>query len=132
MLQITAFYAALLALLFLFLSVRVIAERKEKRVSLGTGDQTELARRTRVHGNFAEYVPMILLLIALAESMSAPHIFLHAAGLMLLAGRMLHAYGLSQSPPVTRYRFYGMVLTLTAMTLAALLCLALSTLFLIV
>ncbi len=54
---ITAFYAALLALLFVFLSVRVIGWRRVKRVELGHGDDSQLLRRMRVHANFAEYVP---------------------------------------------------------------------------
>jgi uncharacterized protein len=132
MLSITAFYAALLAVLFLFLSVRVIGWRRESRVEFGHGEDTELLRRMRVHANFAEYVPFTLLLMALAESMAPPHLLLHLAGLLLVAGRLLHAYGVSQSPPVTRYRVYGMWLTFVALGLAALICLSLSALFLAV
>jgi hypothetical protein len=132
MLSITAFYAALLAVLFLFLSVRVIGWRRERRVEFGHGEDTELLRRMRVHANFAEYVPFTLLLMALAESMAPPHLLLHVAGLLLVAGRLLHAYGVSQSPPVMRYRVYGMWLTFVALGLAALICLSLSALFLAV
>jgi hypothetical protein len=130
MLSITAFYAALLAMLYLVLSVRVIGWRRNARVSLGDGDNPELLRRIRVHANFAEYVPFTLLLMALAESMVPPHFLLHVAGLLLIAGRLLLAYGLSQSPPIMRYRSSGIVLTLTALGVAALTCLALSALFL--
>jgi len=132
MLSITAFYAALLAVLFLFLSVRVIGWRRERRVEFGHGEDTELLRRMRVHANFAEYVPFTLLLMALAESMAPPHLLLHIAGLLLVAGRLLHAYGVSQSPAILRYRVYGMTLTLVALGLAALICLSLSALFLAV
>jgi uncharacterized protein len=132
MLSITAFYAALLAVLFLFLSVRVIGWRRERRVEFGHGEDTELLRRMRVHANFAEYVPFTLLLMALAESMAPPHLLLHIAGLLLVAGRLLHAYGVSQSPAIMRYRVYGMMLTLVALGLAALICLSLSALFLAV
>jgi len=132
MLSITAFYAALLAVLFLFLSVRVIGWRRERRVEFGHGEDTELLRRMRVHANFAEYVPFTLLLMALAESMAPPHLLLHIAGLLLVAGRLLHAYGVSQSPAILRYRVYGMWLTFVALGLAALICLSLSALFLAV
>ena len=132
MLSITAFYAALLAVLFLFLSVRVIGWRRERRVEFGHGEDTELLRRMRVHANFAEYVPFTLLLMALAESMAPPHLLLHIAGLLLVAGRLLHAYGVSQSPAILRYRVYGMWLTFSALGLAALICLSLSALFLAV
>ena len=132
MLSITAFYAALLAVLFLFLSVRVIGWRRERRVEFGHGEDIELLRRMRVHANFDEYVPFTLLLMALAESMAPPHLLLHLAGLLLVAGRLLHAYGVSQSPAVMRYRIWGMWLTFIALGLAALICLSLSALFLAV
>ena len=132
MMTITAFYAALLAALFLLLSVRVIGWRRHRRVELGHGEDLELLRRMRVHANFAEYVPFTLLLMALAESMAPPRLFLHLVGLILLAGRLMHAYGLSQTPHILRYRVWGMTLTFTALGIAALICFTLSTLFLAV
>ena len=132
MLQITAFYAALLAALFIYLSVRVIGWRRTQRVEFGHGEDFELLRRMRVHANFAEYVPFALLLMALAESMAPPDLIVHLAGVLLIAGRLLHAYGTSQSPPIMRYRVYGMMLTFAAIGTAAVACLALSTFFLVV
>jgi uncharacterized membrane protein YecN with MAPEG domain len=132
MLTITAFYAALLAALFLLLSIRVIGWRRMHRVEIGDGDNRELLRRMRVHANFAEYAPFTLLLMALAESMAPPRPLLHLVGLMLVAGRILHAYGLSQSPQILRYRIWGMQLTFTALGIAALICFTLSALFLAV
>jgi uncharacterized membrane protein YecN with MAPEG domain len=126
---ITAFYAALLAVLFLFLSVRVIGWRRERRVEFGHGEDFELLRRMRVHANFAEYVPFALLLMALAESMAPPNLLLHASGIVLVAGRIIHAYGVSQSPPVMRFRTYGTAMTITAIAIAGLTCLALSAFF---
>jgi uncharacterized membrane protein YecN with MAPEG domain len=126
---ITAFYAALLAGLFLFLSVRVIGWRRERRVEFGHGEDFELLRRMRVHANFAEYVPFALLLMALAESMAPPNLLLHASGIVLVAGRIIHAYGVSQSPPMMRLRTYGMAMTIAAIAIAALTCLALSAFF---
>ena len=132
MLRITAFYAALLAVLFIYLSVRVIGWRREHRVEFGHGENSELLRRMRVHANFAEYVPFALLLMGLAESMVPPDLVVHLAGLLLSAGRLLHAYGTGQSPPIMRYRVYGTVLTFAAIGIAAIACLALSTFFLVV
>jgi uncharacterized membrane protein YecN with MAPEG domain len=119
---ITAFYASLLAFLFLLLSLRVINQRREARVEIGSGESPELFRRSRVHANFAEYVPLTLLLIALAESLKAPSIVLHALCLALVAGRLLHAYALSQTPHILKLRVLGMWLTLGTIGLAALLC----------
>ena len=66
---ITALYAGLLAPLFLLLSVRVIRQRRGAKVAVrGDGGDAMLLRRMRVHANFAEYVPLALLLMALAEN----------------------------------------------------------------
>lgn len=129
---ITAFYASLLAFLFLFLSARVIAWRRQQHVEIGDGENRELLRRMRVHANFAEYVPFALLLMALAESMTPPRPLLHLIGIILVVGRLAHAYGLSQTPHILRFRIWGMMLTFTAIGLAAVMCFMLSALFLIV
>ncbi|WP_072390920.1 MAPEG family protein [Hyphomicrobium sp. CS1GBMeth3] len=129
---VTAFSASLLAFLFLLLSARVITQRREARVEIGVGESAELLRRSRVHANFAEYVPMALLMLTFAESLKAPLIVLHVLGLALLAGRLLHAYGLSQTPHVLRLRTLGMVLTLGTIGLAALLSFLLAGLNLVV
>jgi uncharacterized protein len=132
MMTITAFYASLLAALYLFLSVRVIGWRRQQRVEIGHGEDAQLLRRMRVHANFAEYVPFALVLMALAESLGPPHILTHLVGLMLVVGRVLHAYGLSQTPHILRYRVLGMQLTFSAIGIAALMCFSLSALFLFV
>lgn len=128
---ITAFYAALLGLFFVFLSFRVIGWRRLKSVELGHGEDSELLRRMRVHANFAEYVPFTLLLMAIGESMTAPRPLIHVAGLILIAGRLMHAYGLSQTPHILRLRVGGMILTFTALALSAIICLSLSLPFLV-
>ena len=123
---VTALYAALLAGLLIFLSIRVIGRRREARVEIGSGDDTELLRRMRVHANFIEYAPFALLLMALAESLKAPSIWLHALGAMLLVGRVVHAYGLSQTPHILRLRVWGMRLTFAVIGLAAMTCFVLA------
>ncbi len=132
MLSITAFYAALLAVLFLVLSVRVIGWRRESRVEFGHGEDIELLRRMRVHANFAEYVPFTLLLMALAESMAPPHVLLHARRALARGRAPAACLRRLAIPPVMRYRVYGMWLTFVALGLAALICLSLSALFLAV
>lgn len=129
---VTAFYAALLAALFLVLSVRVIGWRREMRVEIGDGGERELLRRVRVHANFAEYVPYALLLMALSESMTPPRPLLHLVGVVLVIGRLLHAYGLGQTPQILRYRVLGMTLTFAAIGIAALMCFSQSVLYLVV
>lgn len=123
---ITAFYAALLAFLYLVLSSRVIVWRRAQKVAIGDGADRELLRRIRVHGNFAEYAPLFLILFGLAEQLAAPRPFLHTIGAAFLAGRLLHAYGLSQTPQVLPMRVAGMVLSLLGIGAAAILCLTLA------
>jgi uncharacterized protein len=127
---ITALYAALMTMLFIGLSARVITVRRAKRIEIGTaareGEDRQLLRRVRVHANFVEYAPLALILMGLAESLKALPVVLHALGIALLIGRIAHAYGLSQSPHNMPLRVAGMVLTLTMMAGAAALCLWLS------
>jgi uncharacterized membrane protein YecN with MAPEG domain len=120
---ITALYVGLLAPLFILLSARVIGRRREAKVPLGPGEDAELLRRMRVHANFAEYTPFALVTLALAESVATPALVLHAVGALLLTGRYVHAYGVSQSPERFALRVFGMVTTFTAIATAAAACL---------
>lgn len=117
--RITALYAALLALLFLALSFAVIRQRYRTRVAIGTGRDPGLERAMRVHANFAEYAPFALLLMLLAELLGAASWWVHGLGLALVAGRVLHAYGVSQTSERLQFRQAGMVLTFGAIAAAA-------------
>lgn len=120
---VTALYAALLGLLFIVISARVIRVRRLERVPLGDGGRADLLRRMRVQANFAEYVPLGLVLLGLAESLGTSVWLLHPLGLALLLGRLSHAYGVSQSTEDYRFRVAGMAATLNVIGAAALLCL---------
>ncbi len=117
--RITALYAAPLALLFVVLAFRVIGQRYRTRTAIGTGHDRGLERAARVHANFAEYVPIALLLILLAELLGAAAWWLHVSGAALLIGRAFHAYGVSQSQENLRLRQVGMVLTFTVIIAGA-------------
>ena len=115
----TQVYAALLAIFFVVLSVRVVSLRRKLHVTLGAGGNPTLERAIRVHGNFAEYVPLGLLLIFLVESKAAPVWLPHLLGLCLVAGRTSHALGVSQEKEDIRFRIVGMALTFTSLLVAA-------------
>jgi uncharacterized membrane protein YecN with MAPEG domain len=119
MLSITSFYAALVALVFLILSARVILYRNRNRLSLGDEGDRELLKRIRAQGNCAEYAPIGLILLALAEVQGAPALAVHALGLTLLAGRAIHGWGFSRSDIALRPRVLGMVLTLIMIGVSA-------------
>jgi len=109
--QITAVYASLLAILYIVLSYRVAKRRMRFQVGLGTGQNTELERAVRIHGNFAEYVPFALLLLAFFEAGGGPAWAVHGAGAGLLVARGLHAMGLTKSSGRSPGRFSGVVAT---------------------
>ncbi|RUM52376.1 MAG: glutathione metabolism protein [Marinomonas sp.] len=121
--MITPIYAALLALLYVYLSARVIKLRMKYQVGIGDGQQTLLTRAIRVQGNFGEYVPFALLLVWMYETLSGGPIVVHVLGSALLVGRLLHAYGVSQKHEVLKYRQIGMIMTFVVIVVSALLLL---------
>jgi uncharacterized membrane protein YecN with MAPEG domain len=120
MFNITAIYAGLLTLIFIVLSARVIRARGNARVALGDGGSIVLTRAIRVHGNFAEYTPFAILILAFTEALSGPIWLIHLLGLSFLAARLIHAYGVGTEPEIDRLRVVGMALTLTMLGVGAL------------
>ena len=121
---VTPLYAGILAVGYLVLSLRVVGRRRSARIGLGDGGDAEMQRRIRGHGNFAEYVPLILLLMALIEIGGATSILiLHALGITLVIARLLHGYALSFSSHFFLGRFLGTILTFVVLLVAGLLCL---------
>ncbi|WP_428697848.1 MAPEG family protein [Stappia sp.] len=120
MVAITSVYAAVFAVLFLVLSGRVARCRAKTLTALGDGGHPELLRRIRVQANCAEYGPLALLLIGFSEIQGAPGLLVHALGAMLLGGRVLHAYGVSQVKERLVFRVSGMTLTFSSISIAAL------------
>ena len=121
--NITSKYAALLSLLFIFLTYRIISFRRGNKVSLGVvkaGDakgSENLERRVRSHANFAEYVPLSLLLIAFIEFNNGNTLIVHSLGAALLIGRSMHAHGLTNAVFFTRV--FGTVLQISVLLLSA-------------
>ncbi|WP_170325758.1 MAPEG family protein [Ruegeria arenilitoris] len=119
MLSVTPVYAALLAILFIALSVRVISQRRSDKISYGDGGNTTMLKVMRTHSNFVEYTPFAVLLIAMVELQGASGLLLNLLGLTLLSGRLLHAYGFGRSPQIVILRQIGMLLTFAAILVAA-------------
>lgn len=116
-------YAALLALIYVYLAIRAIGARRRAKLALGVGDDPALQRAVRVHGNFAEYAPFGLLLILLVGLAGWGAWAVHLLGALLLAGRVVHAYGMSQAKENFRYRIVGMMTTFGVLVGSALLLL---------
>lgn len=121
--RITGIYAAIAALLIVFLAVRVTLRRRTIKVGIGNGGDAILARRIRAHANAAEYVPLALLLLLILELNQTQPMLLHVFGCVLIAGRLLHGFGLSTSPAVTPGRAIGIALTWLVIAVMALLLL---------
>jgi uncharacterized membrane protein YecN with MAPEG domain len=118
--HIVPLYAALLALLFVVLSVRTLRLRRRLRIAVGDAGDATMLRAMRVHANFAEYVPLSLVLLFFVESDGASALLLHGLGLGLLVGRLVHAYGVSQARERFAFRVIGMALTLGVLAVSAL------------
>jgi uncharacterized membrane protein YecN with MAPEG domain len=112
---ITAVYAAILALLLVALSIRVIMVRRRAQVAVGDGADPTLARAIRAQANLSEYAPLALLLLLLLELNGAGALWVHVLGAMLLIGRLIHAWGISQADEDFRFRVTGMTLTFLAL-----------------
>ena len=116
---ITPLYAALLGLVLLVLSGRVIFSVRAKGVVLGDGDDPNHLPIIRSQGNFIEYVPMALILIAFLEAGGASDGWIHGLGGVLLVGRILHPLGMKADPAPQPFRFVGTVSTLLVLLIAS-------------
>ncbi|HEY5237495.1 MAG TPA: MAPEG family protein [Rhizomicrobium sp.] len=106
------FYTALNALIMLVLAILVVRARVITKTGIGDGGIPEMAGPMRAHGNNTEYVPMGLLLMwALATPLGGSIWLIHAVGVPLTIGRLLHAIGLSTSTGTTPFRFLGVLMT---------------------
>ncbi len=126
--EILPIYAALLALLFFALSVRTLRLRRQLKIGLGDEGNRRMLRAIRVHSNFAEYVPMSLVLILLVELRGTSVWAVHALCIGLLFGRIVHAFGVSQDAEKFAFRIVGIALTFTCIVSSALIILASSVL----
>ena len=111
MLQITSLYAAIFAILIIFLAYKVVNFRRTKQVGLGdNGDESGILA-IRAHANAVEYIPMIVILMALFESGDGNSMLLHGIGIIAVFARVIHAFGLSSSAGKSMGRFYGTLFT---------------------
>lgn len=111
--MISAIYISILTLIIIRLSWNVVKLRRKKRVSLGDGGDKELQKAIGAMENASEYIPITMLLLAVAEFNGAPLWVIHALGITFVISRLMHAYGL-----VNRFqlRVRGMWVTVFVMT----------------
>jgi uncharacterized membrane protein YecN with MAPEG domain len=120
---VTPLYAALLAFWFMVLTLRVSQRRHSEGVSLGDGGRAPLQRAIRAHANFAEYVPFALVLLLLLELTRVSIYVVHALGITLVVARVLHGIALAFTDGWRFGRFWGTLLTVVVIVIAAALAL---------
>jgi hypothetical protein len=112
MATITLLYAGILGIISIALAFAVGAQRGKSKISVGTGDSDPLFIATRRHGNFVEYVPMGLILMALLELNGVSAMAMHSFGLVLVIARVCHPLGLKVGVDTHPLRAVGAVGTI--------------------
>lgn len=106
-LPVTAFVAAICALLLLITAIDTVRQRIRAQAAFGdAGGDNKLISASRSHGNLAEHAPIVILLLAFLEMSNANHMALMVIGATFLFVRIMHIWGLylpmSTKPPVPR------------------------------
>ena len=121
MLKITGFYASLIALIYIFLCYKVVFYRRKNRIEIADGGDPEILRFIRAQGNASEYIPLVLILMALTEANGAADWMMHAVGIVFVAARVIHPMGFVNKKGISFGRFYGTLFTwLTIISLSLL------------
>ena len=115
MLLITSIIVAILTIIFIRLSFAVIGLRRKNKVGLGSGGHEDLERAIRIQANFAEYIPLGVILIACLELNGAPWWLVAIPGVSLIIGRLIHAKGMNTPPPDFSKRVLGMKFTFSTL-----------------
>jgi uncharacterized membrane protein YecN with MAPEG domain len=108
-----ALVTVVMGLMFLVLSFRIILLRFKHKVGTGDGGENALHKAIRVHGNFAEWVPIALLCLFAADLRGASDLSLNVLGAILVLARLSHALGLSRSTWTSLPRTIGVAGTVT-------------------
>ena len=120
MLYVTAVFSGVLTLMFIKRAFHVIELRKVNKLSLGDGGVDELMRSIRAHGNFSEYVPIGLIMMATLELNGAAWSWVAFLGGFLILGCHFHAKGMLGGDAAFEKRVIGMKFTLLGLALLAL------------
>jgi len=113
LLQTTLSLAAAAAIINFWLGVRIGQLRQALKVSVGTGGHEQIERRMRAQLNFAENVPLLLILIGLVEAAGKGGAWLAPVGALLMVGRVLHGLGMDGGK-LARGRSFGTAITMLA------------------
>ena len=111
--------------MLLALSWTVIKGRRSLSLSTGDGGDSMMERHIRAQGNLAEYAPIFVILIAMAELQSSNAVVVSILALVIFIGRLAHAYGFAFTEKNMKLRVCGMMATLFGISATSLYNLAL-------
>lgn len=94
LLPVTLSLAAAALLINFWLSYRIGQLRHDLKISVGDGGNDLLARRMRAQLNFAENVPLVLIMAGLIELAGKGGMWLEPVGAVFMLGRVLHGLGM--------------------------------------
>lgn len=121
---VTAVFAAVLGILMLVLSFQVVKYRLKYKKGIGVTEDRGFQVAVRTHANLVEYAPLGLIMLGIAELNGVASGLIYWTGMALVAGRILHAWGMFNGKGEThKARALGMVLTWLAILVAAILLL---------
>ncbi|NKB99339.1 MAG: hypothetical protein GKR90_12715 [Pseudomonadales bacterium] len=112
-LTITLVTACILGLMFIWLSARVIGTRVKNDVLIGDSGDQALLFSIRVQGNFTEYVPIFLIVLALIEAAGANQTALIVLAALFVAARLSHVLGMGEDANL-KFRQAGIIGSFTA------------------
>ena len=95
-LPITLTIAGAAAILNVWLSLRVSRLRRPLKIGVGDGGNEMLLRRVRAHGNFAENVPLFLVLLGFLELATGGSLWLWGAAILFVLARLAHVFGMDR------------------------------------
>jgi uncharacterized membrane protein YecN with MAPEG domain len=121
-LQLFSIEACWLTIFLLYLSMRVIKQRRNKRVAIGDNHDPSITRAISAQTNFLNYVPIALILQLTLVFLHVNVLVLLILVLLLVVGRSLHAYSLYvtelRTPPTYKFRMSGMFMTFASLLLS--------------
>ncbi|WP_170418832.1 MAPEG family protein [Ruegeria atlantica] len=116
--EIALAVTAVFVLMSIPMAIAVGVRRSKTGILLLHGEDDDLLRLMRAHGNFIEYVPLAVLALAGAEIVGTPPWLIAVCGGVLLLARLIHYFSLRASAESKGRAIGAALTTLTMMVLA--------------
>lgn len=110
-LNISGIWFFAFSLFYILLTLNVVRMRWATKTGLGVGEDRRMLKAVRVHGNFAEYIPLVFIGIILMEVRGAGSTWLHSLYAAAFLARILITFGITKTSNFSPYRFLGNCLT---------------------